>query len=176
MAPQTSYSIDIPAVSFPGHPVDVGYKDDLSVVAASATLPYGRLIVKDSAKTAGFDKLAGKLPAAGADITTGGNAFGVALADQGRAQDPTFAVPTYPQFAMVPCRRKGRVWVIVEEAVADNDPVYVRFADGTVTGNNGGFRKSADTATAALLPNAVYRGASISVGGVLYAVVQLSLL
>lgn len=173
MAPQLGYSIDIPAVSYPGQPVDMGRKDDLSVRCANGPLPYGRLAVKDGANA--FDKLAGKLPSLAADITTVGNALGVVVADQGRAQDPSVAYPQYPQYAIAPARRLGRLWVVVEEAVLDGDQAFVRFADGTVTNNNGGFRKSADTATAAALPGAYFRGASISVGGVLYAVVELSL-
>lgn len=171
MAPQTSYSINIPAVAYPGQPVDIGNKDDLSGVNVLAAIPYGVLAVLDSGNTSDFGHIGAKVPAAAADITTLGLPLGVVLADQGRAQDPSVAVATYPINSALPLRREGRVWVLVEEAVNNGDQAFVRYATGSFT-QKGAFRKSADTATAAALPNAYYRSNALAGG---YAVLELSL-
>ena len=44
--------------------------------------------------------------------------------------------------------RKGRIWVITEEAVTPASPVFVRFASGGGGTQLGAFRDDADTATA----------------------------
>lgn len=172
MAPQLSYSINLPAVAFPGSPVDMGLKDDLTALAVVAAIPYGKLVVLDSPNCGDFGHIAGKVPSLAADITTLGKALGVSLADQARAQDPSVASPVYPINSAVAYRRLGRIWVLVEEAVNNGDQAFVRFQDGTVTSNNGGFRKSADTASAAALPNAYYRSNALANG---YAVLELEL-
>lgn len=172
---QTSYAINIPQVAYPGQPYDGAHDTDkTSGLATAAAVPYGVLAVHDLSNSAGPDQIAVKVPGASTDITVLGSAKGVVLADQGRAQDPTFSVPTYRQYQALPLMRRGRVWVKVEEAVVDGDAAFVRFATGSGT-QLGAFRKTADTATAVALPGAYYVGASISVGGQLYAVVQLSL-
>lgn len=172
---QTSYSINISQVAYPGQPFDGAHDTDVvSGLSTAAAIPYGVLAVHDLSNTAGADQVAVKVPAASTDITVLGSAKGVVMADQARAQDPTFSVPTYRQYQAVPCMRRGRVWVKVEEAVLDGDQAFVRFAVGSFS-QLGAFRKTADSASAAALPGAYYVGASISVGGQLYAVVQLSL-
>lgn len=171
MCPQTSYSIDLPAVSYPGQPADIGIKDKTTALAVAAAIPYGVLVVRDTANTSDSQHIAGKVPAASTDITVLGAALGVALADQGRAQDPSVTPAQYPQYSAVPCARIGRVWVLVEEAVVAGDQAFVRYATGSFS-QKGAFRKSADTATAAALPGAYY-ATSASAGG--YAQVELSL-
>jgi len=168
MAPQTSYSIDIPAVSFPGKFVDISdVKDVLSAAAVLAAMPYGTLAVRDGSNSGGFDSLACKVPAAAADITTVGSALGCVLADQARAQDPSVGVAQYPQFSAIPCARKGRVWVKPEVDVVPHDGggVFVRFLSGTHGTQLGQFRADVDTVTAvdhaAQLPSAVFRGEMI---------------
>lgn len=169
---QTSYAINIPAVSYPGQIADAGYKDVLSGMAALAAIPYGVLAVIDASNDGGFDNLAIKVPAASADITTAGKAVGVVLADQARAQDPSVAAAVYPQNSAVPCLRKGRVWVQSETAVVDGAPVFVRFATGSGGSQKGAVRADADTASAAQLPGACFRGSYAAAG---YVVVELSL-
>jgi hypothetical protein len=51
---------------------------------------------------------------------------------------------------------RGRVWVIAEEAVDVDSPVYCRYAAGAGGTQLGAFRASADTATAALVKGARY--------------------
>jgi hypothetical protein len=174
---QTAYAINIPAVSYPGQLADgSNFKDVLSGLAVAAGMVYGTLAVGDATNTGGFDKLAVKAPAAATDITDKGSALGVVIADQARAQNPAVANPTYPQFAAVPCLRKGRIWVKSETAVDDGAPVFVRFA-ATVNGSVlGAFRADADTIStvdaAAALPGAVFRGTYAAPG---FVVVELDL-
>src|SRR4051812_39227341 len=110
MGGQTSYSINLPAVSYPGQPVDIGNKDDLSALAVAAALVYGTLAVLDSSNTSDFGHIAAKAPASSGDVTTLGKPLGVVVADQGRAQNPDVANPQYPINSAVPLRRNGRIW------------------------------------------------------------------
>jgi hypothetical protein len=157
-------------VSYPGQPFDIGLKDRTSALAVAAAIPYGVLVVRDTGNSPG-NLVAGKVPAASSDITTLGSALGVAIADQGRAQDPSVAVPTYPINSAVPCGRIGRYWVLVEENVSQGNAAFVRFATGSGT-QLGAWRKSADTATAVALPGAYYVTDGLAGG---YACVELSL-
>lgn len=170
MAPQLSYSIDLPAVSFPGQPADLAMKDALTGLAVAAALPYGVLVVKDLSNTSGF-KLAAKLPSASTDITVAGSILGVVMADQARSQDPSVATAQYPRYSAVPAMRYGRIWVQVEEAVVAGDQAFARFASGAGGTQLGAFRKSADTATAAAVPNAYYVSSQTTIGG--YAVLEV---
>ena len=146
MCPQTGYTIDIPAVSYPGQIADNSdVKDVLSALAVSAKVPYGVLVVADTANSGGFDNLAAKVPAATTDITNVGSALGVVLADQARAQDPAETVATYPINSALPCLRKGRVWVLSETAVTDGAPAFVRFSANGALVQLGAFRADADT-------------------------------
>jgi hypothetical protein len=171
---QTSYSIDLPAVSYPGQLADDSQvKDVLSALAVAAAIAYGVLAVSDDSNGAGFDQLACKVPAASASITTVGAQLGVVLADQARAQDPSVAYPQFPQYSGVPCLRKGRVWVNAETAMADGLNPFIRFASGTGT-LLGSFRDDADSTTAVQMAagQAVMRGTTSAAG---YAVVEMNL-
>lgn len=171
---QTSYSINIPAVSYPGQIADNGQKDVLSALAVAAAINYGTLVVTDETNTAGFDQLAGKAPGASTDISVVGAQLGVALADQARAQNPAVATPQYPQYAAVPCLRKGRVWVLAETAMVDGANPFIRFAAGAGGTVLGSFRNSADTATAVQMAagQAVVRGTTTGPG---YCVIELDI-
>lgn len=172
---QTSYAINIPAVSYPGQIADdSNVKDVLSAAAFAAALAYGILAVTDETNTLGFDQLAARSPSASGDITVVGAQLGVVLADQARAQNPAFTIPTYPQFAAVPCMRAGRVWVLAETAMADGANPFIRFAAGAGGTVLGSFRNSADTATAVQMAagQAVVRGTTTAAG---YAVIELDI-
>lgn len=165
--PQTAYSINIPAVSYPGQQFDVSFgKDILSALAVAAAIIYGTLVVEDSANVGGADELAGRAPSASGDITSVGLAIGVAIADQARAQNPNVATPQYPQFSAVPCMRVGRIWVNAETAMTDGVAPFIRFASGAGGSILGNFRNSADTATAAQLPatQGIMRGTTSGAG------------
>lgn len=172
MVPQTSYSINIPAVSYPGQIADDGVKDVLSALAVAAAIPYGVLVVADETNTGGFDQLAAKVPAASTDITVVGSVLGIVLADQARAQDPSVAVATYPINSAVPCLKKGRCWVLSETAVVDGTPVFARYsANGPLT-QLGSIRADADTAHAAQVPGMIFRGTYATAG---FVVVEINL-
>lgn len=171
---QTSYAINIPAVSYPGQLADNSdFKDVLSALAVLAAITYGTLVVTDEANTLGFDQIAGKAPSLTTDISVIGSALGVAIADQARAQNPAVSVPQYPIQAAVPCLRRGRIWVLAETALADGSLPFVRF---TVNGALylGNFRNDADAGKAVQLPGggAVVRGTTAGAG---YAVIELNL-
>ncbi|SRR5579875_30738 len=171
---QTSYSINIPAVSYPGQLADgSNFKDVLSALAVAAAIVFGTLVVTDESNTGGFDALAGRAPSASGDITAVGAQLGVAVANQALAQNPSVSNPQYPLNYAVPCLRKGRIWVLAEEGVVDGVAPYVRFtANGSfVPGVPGAFRASADSGKAAQLASgqALYRGSYAAAG---YAVVE----
>jgi hypothetical protein len=175
---QTSYAINLPAVAYPGQPADISKVDDnVSALAVAAAIPYGLLVVRDASNSSGPWNVAGKLPASAAAITAAGSALGVSVADQARAQDPSVAVPTYPQHAAVPCKRVGRIWVQVEDSATAGAQCYVRFASSVNGTQLGAFRSDADTISsvdkAAALPNAYYVTSQASAGG--YALVELML-
>lgn len=173
MCPQTSYSINIPAVSYPGQIADASYfRDVISALAVAAAVPYGVCVVQDTANGAGFDNLAAKVPSTTGSITTAGQAYGIVLADQGRAQDPSVVLPTYPINSALPVLRSGRVWVNSETAVADGGGVFVRYAANGGLTQLGAIRADADTAHAAALPNSVFRGAYAAAG---YVVAEINL-
>lgn len=169
---QTSYAINLQPFSYEGQVADSGNATDtLSPVAVAGAIPYGKLVVVDSANSGGFDQLAGKLPSSSGDIAPG-KIIGISLADQARAQNPSVTLPTYLQGSAVPCRRIGRVVVLSESAVADGAPVYARFASGDGGALLGAFSGVLDTSVVGnkLVPNAVWRGAYAAPG---FAVVEM---
>jgi hypothetical protein len=170
--PQTSYAINLPAVSFPGQPFDSAVTQDvLSALNVAAAVAFGILLVKDTANTTGPDKLAAKAPSSSGEVTTEGTPLGVVMASQAIPQDPSVATPVYPIKSAVPLMRQGRIWVKPEENVLDGDAAFVRFASGAGGTVLGSFRKSADTATAVALPKAIYRGGMVGS----YAMLELNL-
>lgn len=140
---QTAYSVNLPTISRGGQLNDSGFTDKISVPCALA-IPYGTMVVRDSAD------ISGKAPAAASDITTISNMMGVALAPGAIESDPNVVGSKYPAKSVVPCLRKGRVWVQVEEDVTVASVVYVRYAAG---GNGVGcFGDSAGTSEKAAMP------------------------
>jgi len=169
MCPQTSYSINIPAVAYPGQLFDIGNKDILSALAVAAAIVFGTLVVTDETNTVGPDVLAGRAPAASGDITGIGQVLGIAVANQALPQNPAVASPQYPQNYSVPCLRQGRIWVNAESAMTDGAAPYVRYGAG-VSNINGNFAGAAG-ANLALVPStqAVIRGTTTAAG---YAVIE----
>lgn len=145
---QTTYNQDQDPVGYEGQIADSGFTDKVSIKCALA-VPFGKLVVRDTADDSG------KLPAAATDITNAKNPQGLALASQAVEQNPGVATPQYPAKSAVPCLRKGRAWVKVEDAVTPASDVYVRYAGA---GNGAGsFRGSAVASEAAILANAKYK-------------------
>ena len=163
---QLAYSVNM-AVAQAGAKYDISPMQDVM----SKHNPVDEILLGVAVVKSSEDDDAIKLPAASTDITVAGRCLGVAI----RKMDMASALSSpsvYPVKSSVPVMKKGRVWVKVEEAVAPNDPVYVRFAAGTGT-QKGAFRASADTATAALLAGAKYLTTAAADG---LAVIELDLL
>lgn len=159
---QTIYKDQDP-VGYPGQLADSGFTDKVSVACATA-IPFGKFVVKDTADGSG------KLPGTATDITNAKLGQGLALSSQNVEQNPGVATPQYPAKSAVPCLRKGRAWVQVEEAVNPTNDVYVRYAAG---GDGvGSFRASAGTSEAAILANAKYRTSADAAG---FALVEFNL-
>ena len=171
---QTSYSINIPAVSYPGQMADnMEARDVLSAIAFLAAIVFGTLVVTDEANTTDFTNIAGKAPALTTDVSVVGTQLGVALAMQALPQNPAVANPSYPQGYAVSCLRKGRVWVNAETAMADGSNPFVRFtANGLLYPGN--FRADADAGKAVQMAvgQAVMRGTTAAAG---FAVLELDL-
>jgi hypothetical protein len=170
---QTSYSLYIPAVAYPGQLADLDQAvDRLTALAYAAAIVFGTLVVTDETNTLGFDQLCGKSPGASTDITVVGAQLGIAQAQQSLPQAPLLANPTYPQYSAIPCVRMGRVWVNAETACVDGTAPYVRYGAGG-SGVNGNFAGAAG-ANLAQMPatQAVFRGTTTAAG---YAVVEMAL-
>ena len=142
---QLSYSID-QAVGFEGLQADAGIATDVMSFSNAAAALIGKFACRDTADNSM------KHPAAATDVTDQKDQLGVVIHTHA-LESSASGDPQYPLKSAVPVLTKGRVWVKVEEAVTPDSDVYVRFAVGTGS-VLGAFRASADTATAALLPNA----------------------
>lgn len=165
MPVQTSYGFKAP-IGIEGGLADSGFKDARSMLAEVA-IPFGRLVVQGTAQ----DQC--KLPTASTDLSTAGRPLGLSLFT---SMQPNSIAGGDAQYAAKDCvsvLRKGRAWVVVEEAVLVNDAVFVRYASGSGGTALGSFRKSADTATAGALTGAKYVTAA-GIGGL--AQVQFDLL
>jgi hypothetical protein len=158
---QTSYSIN-QAAAREGGLYDLGDHDILSFVNAAA-IPFGKLVVRDTADDAG------KLPAASTDVTDAKKVLGLAIAKQD-IESSASGVAQYPAQSQVPVMRRGRAWVKVEGAVTPASDVFVRYAAG---GDGlGSFGATAGTSARAQLANAKYL-TSAGVGG--FAVVDFNI-
>jgi hypothetical protein len=155
---QLTYTQD-PPVAIAGMPFDVAHTHDIVSRLAEVAIPAARFAVRGTA----VDQA--KLPTTSADVTDD-DSWGVSLYDA--AREPG----AWPIGAAVPCFKRGRIWVVAEEAVTLGDAVFVRFAAGTFP-DLGAFRKSADTATAVALPGAFWRSTTSGAGAL--AVLELYL-
>lgn len=133
---QTSYSL-AQAIAMPGLLGDSGFHDVLSGIASTA-MGFGLGVLKGTADS----DLA--LPGVSGDVA---KIRGVTV-HQHKEQDLS-SVAQYKQKDAVSVLHKGRIWVMVEEAVVPGDAVYVRYAAG---GNGvGSFGKTAGSTERAQL-------------------------
>lgn len=144
---QTSYSIDQSA-GLPGQLADAGHQDVISAINAAAAVAFGKLMVK------GASEGLCKVPALAADITTKELVLGVSVKSHALESARDANPPSWPQNSAVPCLRKGRIYVLVEEDVVAGDPVFVRYAAGG--SGPGSFGKSAGASERAALDGATY--------------------
>ncbi len=155
---QTSYAVDM-AIGLEGMQADAMVASDVGSFSNAVAVLDGKFVARDTADGSC------KAPAAATDVTDLKDGLGVVLHAHNREADAAGAAE-WPVKSAVPVMLKGRVLVKVEEAVTPDSDVYVRFASGAGGTVLGSFRASADTATAALLPNtrARYRSSASANG------------
>jgi hypothetical protein len=124
-----------------------------AVIGNSSAIPFGVCVIQDIQ-----DANRACLPIAAADITTVGKALGVVLMTQAIEQNYGSAGGSgYALGEAMSVRRKGFVYVQVEQAVVAGDQAYVRHVAGAGE-QLGAFRKDTDGGSdAAALPTAYYR-------------------
>ncbi len=161
MAGITSYPLT-PGTGFAGQIADecpVRYIRSARNKEAVA-LPFGLAFKRGAADgevllpTAGTDKIVG-IGVHRHDVNTIGSSAWAATA----------GIPVDDRFDLL---SEGVVYVVVEEAVVENDPCFVRYATGSGGSQKGAFRKSADTATAVQV-----KGARFLASGALGAIVPV---
>ena len=135
-------------------------KDVVTGKAKAAAMPLGVLAVIDTASGDGGVKV----PAVTGDVS--GKAVGVVMHSHSVESSLTGS-PEWPRYSAVPVLRRGRVYVSVENAVAEGGQVFARH-----TAPFGAFRADADTGNATLVPGAVYRTSTAGAG---LAVVEINL-
>lgn len=112
------------AVGVEGALVEMGAHVEIvsRVVGESTGIKPGRVVVK------GASPGLVELPDANADITTAGNVEGIVLWMMGR--EPGGDDGEFLEGETVAVLRKGRVWMLSEDAVTWGSPVYVRSTAG----------------------------------------------
>lgn len=152
---QLSYA-DGPAAGRPGLEYDVAPGDDVVSWIADEAIPFGLWV---SETVEGHCEL----PDSTGEVT--GNKGGIALIDPAKASGVGYLAGD-----VVRVKRRGRVWVANEEALAKGDTVFARFGTGAGGSQKGALRNDADTATAvAAVGASVYRG-----GGINLAVLEIT--
>lgn len=148
MAIQTSVASKAPD-GMPGLEYDSMDNDIVTKIAAEI-IPFGVGVVFTAEQTC-------ELPDATGEVT-GQGGWGVALIDPNLPTGST----GYQIGDPVRVITRGRVWVLTEEALANTDPPFMRFASGGGGTQKGAFRNDADTATAVQAPNnaRVFQGGS----------------
>jgi hypothetical protein len=160
---QTSYpQYQDPAIA--GQKADIGNDDVVSANADDAALD-GHFL------TLGAGEGKCKQPAAAADITNVQKALGVAVRSLAREMEIGNTDPAqYKAGAMVPVMKKGRLWVVVEDAITvGTSTVNVRYAG---TGNKGAFLGAAVAMETAVLDGAKWIKGTSGAG---LALLELSL-
>lgn len=152
---QIDYSQN-PAVGYPGMIADTGPRHVVSRSNPSVPIPFGCFVSK------GTDQDHVKLPTTSSEVTASG--VGFAIQDWSTEQVVADTVATFPIKSAVPVMKQGRLWVVTEEAVNAEDPVFVRFATGSGGTQLGAVRKSADTTTAVQLPGARFETSALALG------------
>jgi len=167
---QTSYSIDIGAVAFPGQKADIG-KDDVVSALGTEAVPYGVAVAQ--ATGSDYPKQLGRLPNSETDLI-----LGIAVADQNRAQDPSVSEPVYPAQSALGLMRQGRIYARVEGAPVAGAAVFVRHA--APGSEQLGALTTVDDANTVALPGARFLSGpqNLDVGGstVQVAVVELEII
>lgn len=122
----------------------------LELIGNAADIDFGLLVVRDI-----MNENKARVPIVATDITTSGNVFGITVNTHVENNYQLSGSPGYALDSPMSIMRKGRIYVEVEDAVVQGGVVYVRFS-ASGTEKLGAFRSDADTADAAILPNAIF--------------------
>ena len=158
--PQTLHAIDMP-VARAGLVADSGITQDTISRRAedAAGAAAGTFMVP------GTDAEAQAIVPTSAVEITDGDGLGVLMYDASKmpaiGATAIAAGNEYDDEDMLPILGNGRIWVRCDPAasIVANTPAFVRFAAGGGGTVLGAFREDADTASAAALPNGVFRSA-----------------
>lgn len=138
-AVQTTYLIN-PVAAFPGLVAD--QRDAVYETRfAAAQINFGTAVVQRASPADGVDQCAN--PAATADVTA--RFRGIAVHDETRRNGYGYELN-----APVKYMRRGLIWMVAEEAIAQDTAPFIRFVTGTFT-TLGALRSDADTAKAVQL-------------------------
>jgi hypothetical protein len=132
-----------------------------TLVPYGQEVPFGVGLVRDD--RASVSAAQARLPRLAADIT-GGGFHGISMADTSRE----YNAGGYRDGSAVPIVHRGRVYVISESIVAEGGAVYCRFASGAGGTQLGALRGDADSASAALVPNAKFGKATTAINQLTY--------
>ncbi len=145
---QLSYSVNQSAAKI-GQLADLGLAKDIVTGENSGS---GEVALFGHFMSKGTGDNGVKRPAAAADITDLKLAKGVVVASEAIVSNPAVVDPQYPEKSAVSIMKKGRIWVVAEDAVtAGTSGVHVRYAG---TGNKGAFRGASVVAETAQLQDA----------------------
>ena len=145
----------VPAAAFEGMLADgTRVRDIISRLAkdgiATPFIPFGKAV----AFVPGDNDDQCNLPSAAAHVTA--SLLGVAIADTSLEQVEAVAWGHYAAEQPVPVMRKGRIFVIAEDAVTPASDVFIRHSTpggSPPLASRGSFRSDADTANASQVPN-----------------------
>lgn len=167
---QTSYAIN-QAVGRAGLLYDSGFTDKMSkqLNSSGEVGVFGCLVVQDT----GDNDV--KAPAAATDITGIKNVAGVVIASanvqSNSGSDPAY----YPNKYTIPVLRKGRIWVLSEDAVDLTKSVFVRYLAGSAGTQKGAFRATTVSSEATQLPDANAKWLSSTSGANALAILEINL-
>lgn len=150
---QTTYNTT-PPIAAEGEIGTSGPVDLISGIAndTNAVIPFGKFVVTKTA-AAGGEIPEVELPNATGEVT-GVYALGVVVRDRTIENDSATAFAGYTDGEVLTIMRRGRIWVISEDAVSSaGAAAFVRFVAG-VGEVLGSFRTDADTSDAVALPGA----------------------
>lgn len=136
---QTSYAEM--AAAFAGMLADAGivkYAETMVQAEASAEVPFGIVVVMNTAPTADGTPAKAKLPAASTD-----KLWGIVLHSHSYDTRTELGTTGLKPKTLLSALRKGRVWVTVETAVAVGDRGHVRYAAGAGGTQLGALRNAA---------------------------------
>jgi len=162
---QTSYPL-VPPVAFAGMLDALAHKfaESRAQAESSAEVPFGVAVAE------GADETKAILPAASTAKVIG-------LVIHSHTYAPSYELGTVgikPK-CMLSVLRKGRIWVVVEEAVVPGDRLFVRYASGAGGTQLGGIRKSAVTSeTIDCTGMGIFRTTQATVGGLAILEVDFS--